>query len=131
MPAKQREGLSLAELVKSLRNEIRSLREDPEIVSDPIFNVKDITLDLKVVVRKSDEMGIRFLLVSMGDRYTSEKVGSIRLRLEPLVAAKPRVAAASLTKKEPLLLSPKSVKELREVMEKVAREESHERVQDS
>lgn len=67
-----------------MRWEIDRLRSDPEIKRDPLFFLKNLELNLNVVVSKATETGIRFFVVTAGGKYKKEKISTVKMSFEPL-----------------------------------------------
>ncbi|MCS7115796.1 MAG: hypothetical protein N0A00_10465 [Candidatus Bathyarchaeota archaeon] len=90
MPKKGKE-LGIYELVKGVREEIKKLLEDSEIMEEPFFELDSLDLELNVVISEATKNGIKFFVVSAGAEYEKEQVSKIKLSFKPLEKEKARI----------------------------------------
>jgi hypothetical protein len=85
----QAKEISIYELVKGVREDIKKIATDPDIKANPLLILKNVELSVNVVVSTATEAGIKFLIVTANAEYTKEKLASIRMTFEPIFKIEP------------------------------------------
>ena len=108
--------IGIYELVKSIRNELRKIRGDPETQESPLLSLKNLEMELSVVVSRAGEECLKFYVVTADVKYPKEQTSTIKLTFEPLAVTIGK-AEETMVEEEPVLGSQISRQKLRELIE--------------
>lgn len=116
--------IGIYELVKGIREEVKKISDDPEIKQNPLFNLKNLELELNVAISAASEAGIKFFIVSLGGEYKKEQVNTIKLTFEPVLKVTPKKIKLEDAKGKAVLASPFTLEKLKELVETIEIEET-------
>jgi hypothetical protein len=108
-------GIGVYDLIKLLREDLRKLRDDPEIQATPFVFLKEVDLELNVIVSKKGKVGTRLLVVTGEGEYEKERINSLKLKWGTTVEVSPGKFGFE-EGKEPILGAPLTVSELRKAL---------------
>jgi hypothetical protein len=85
----QSKEISIYELVKGVREDIKKVATDPDVKANPIMILKNVEQSVNAVISSATEAGIKFFIVTADAKHTEEKFASIKLVFEPIFKIEP------------------------------------------
>jgi hypothetical protein len=85
----QSKEISIYELVKGVREDIKKVATDPDVKANPLLILKNVELSVNAVISSATEAGIKFFIVTADAKHTEEKFASIKLVFEPIFKIEP------------------------------------------
>jgi len=83
-------SIGLAELIEKVKRELLSTKAEAE-GTVPLFSVDEVSLELKVTVRKEGKAGLQIHVVEAGGGVGRDDVQTVTVTLSPLVSKEERV----------------------------------------
>ncbi len=81
--AKAHPGFTLAQLIETTANELRTVRDKAKTKDDPVLQFEGCELELAVRVKAEAGGGIKFWLADLSGKATAETVSKVKLSFGP------------------------------------------------
>jgi hypothetical protein len=82
--------IGLAELIEQVKQELLSTQMDAK-ETVPLFSVDEVSLELKLAVRKEGKAGLQIHVVELGAGVGRDDVQTVKVTLSPLISKEDRV----------------------------------------